>query len=56
MCFLHLDGLHIFSGWAYLILNGEFGKRKSVHHDDMFCVGSMKKVCGEMRCDDHCCG
>ena len=43
MCFLRLDGLHIFSGRVHLVLNGELGKRKLVRHDDVFCVGSMKK-------------
>jgi len=42
VCFLCLDGLHIPSRRAHLVLDGELGKRESIHHDDMFCVGSMK--------------
>jgi hypothetical protein len=42
VCFLRLDGLHIFSGRAHLVLDGELGKRESIYHGDMFCVGSMK--------------
>ena len=39
----HIDWLHIFSGRAHLVLNGDLVKRKLVRHDDMFCVSSMKK-------------
>ena len=35
MEFHHLDGLHCFSGWADLVLNGELDKGKAVHHDDV---------------------
>ena len=42
MCFLCLDGLHIPSRWAHLVLDGELGKRELIRHDDMFFVGSMK--------------
>ena len=55
MCFLCLDGLHIFSRQAHLVLNGELGKRKLVCHDE-YCVGSMKKgMGGKVWCDDHFC-
>ncbi len=54
MCFLCLDGLHIPSRRAHLVLDGELGKRESICHDDMFCVGSMKKwYVGGMRCGDR---
>ena len=63
MCFLCLGGLHIPSRRAHLVLDGELGKRESIHHDDMFLVGSMKKVCmveaqdcqqcGGMKCGDR---
>ena len=42
MCFLCLDGLLIPSRLANPVLDGELGKRESIRHDDMFCVGSMK--------------
>ena len=46
MCLLCLDGLHIPSRWAHLVLDGELGERESIRHDDMFFVGSMKNgVC-----------
>ena len=53
MCFLCLDGLHISSRRAHLVLDGELGKRESIRHDDMFlCRFNEKMVCGGMRCDD----
>ncbi len=36
MCFLCLDGLHIPSRQAHLVLDGELGERESIRHDDMF--------------------
>lgn len=43
MDFLHLDGLCRFSGWGDLVLNGEHGKGKVVHLNDVFCVGFNEK-------------
>ena len=37
MDFLCLDVLHCFNGAVYLVLNGELGKEKAVHHDDVLC-------------------
>ncbi len=47
MCFLCLDGLHISSRQAHLVLDGELVKRELIHHDDMFFVSVQRKmVCG----------
>ena len=57
MCFLCLDGLHIPSRRAHLVLDGELGKRESIRHDDMIFVGSMKNgMCVETQDCQQCGG